>query len=185
MSKYGEVRYSCLPEHVSIDAWLTANDAEEGVVIARIDNNTKHVDYVDDDARYDDYAQEVITEAIKVFQTQEYTNKLYKRLRNSLDWSFQEEFYQNQDISSQYFLYDYENETFSRKSSFRLISEYIIEHFPDKIPESVCPRGDNDNSGYYVVRVDIEESDEWLQFCMYKKDARWNLEFLGLHEGEE
>ncbi len=37
MSKYCEIHYSCMPEHVSIDAWLTTDDAEEGVVIARID----------------------------------------------------------------------------------------------------------------------------------------------------
>ena len=67
-SKYGEVRadyYDDEEEKQFIDAWLTANDNEEGMVIAKIDLATKEVEYLDPDARYDSYAQEVISEVLE------------------------------------------------------------------------------------------------------------------------
>lgn len=67
MSKWAEIRndFVCEDSHkIYIDAWITDNDSEEGTVIARIDMNTKNIEYFDDDARTDDYAQEVIRETI-------------------------------------------------------------------------------------------------------------------------
>lgn len=49
---------------IDIDAWLTDDDNEEGKVIARIDMNTQNIEYFDDDAKTDPYAQEIIREAI-------------------------------------------------------------------------------------------------------------------------
>ena len=61
MGKWTEIR--C--DHVTdkwwtVDAWLTADDNEEGKVIATIDVDTARVVYLDKDAMYDEYAQEVI-----------------------------------------------------------------------------------------------------------------------------
>lgn len=67
MSKWAEIRndFVCEDSHkIYIDAWLTDDDNEEGVVIARIDMDTKKIEYFDNDAIRDDYAQEVIKEAI-------------------------------------------------------------------------------------------------------------------------
>lgn len=67
MSKGVEIRndFVCEDTHnVYIDAWLTDDDNEAGVVIARINASTKNIEYFDDDAKTDSYAQEVINEAI-------------------------------------------------------------------------------------------------------------------------
>lgn len=68
MSKYGEIRndYYCdIDEtNVYIDAWFTADDNEEGVVIAKVNYKTKEIEYLDNDARTDEYAQEVIKETL-------------------------------------------------------------------------------------------------------------------------
>lgn len=67
MSKWSEIRndFVCEDSHsVYIDAWITDDDNEEGVVIARINADTKNIEYFDDDAMTDDYAQEVIKETI-------------------------------------------------------------------------------------------------------------------------
>lgn len=71
-TKYGEVRYDFMDgiEPVSIDAWFTSDDNEEGHVIARINQKTKHVEYVDNDASYDPYAQEIIHTAIRLLELQ-------------------------------------------------------------------------------------------------------------------
>lgn len=65
-SKYAEVRYDYIDgiKPISIDAWLTEDDSEEGRVIARIDQKTKIVEYVDCDASYDAYEQETIRTTI-------------------------------------------------------------------------------------------------------------------------
>ena len=55
-------------EPVSIDAWFTDDDNEEGQVIANIDQTTKQVTYLDDDASYDPYAQEIIRTAIRLLE---------------------------------------------------------------------------------------------------------------------
>ena len=67
MSKWAEIRndFVCEDSHkIYIDAWLTEDDSEEGIVIARIDMNTKNIEYFDDDAKTDDYAQEVVNETL-------------------------------------------------------------------------------------------------------------------------
>lgn len=68
MSKYGEVRNDYYDEDerkVYIDAWETYDDDEEGVVIATVNYKTKEVEYFDEDARTDEYVQEVIAETLK------------------------------------------------------------------------------------------------------------------------
>jgi len=63
MSIWGEIRNDCEDgDTVYIDAWLTADDNEEGKVIARVNVRTKEVEYLDDRARTDSYAQEMIQE---------------------------------------------------------------------------------------------------------------------------
>lgn len=67
MSKWAEVKSDYFDEDENIwcvDAWLTDDGNEEGKVIAKVNPNTKTVEYLDVDARYDDYAQEVISEVI-------------------------------------------------------------------------------------------------------------------------
>ena len=68
MSKYAEVRgnfYDDIEEVQLIDAWVTDDDNEEGVVIAKVHLDTKQVDYLDPDAKTDEYAQEVINEVLE------------------------------------------------------------------------------------------------------------------------
>ena len=63
MSIWGEIRNDCEDgDTVYIDAWLTADDNEEGKVIARVNVRTKEVEYLDDRAKTDSYAQEMIQE---------------------------------------------------------------------------------------------------------------------------
>lgn len=76
MSKYGEIRndYFCdIDEtNVYIDAWFTADDNEEGVVIAKVNYRTKEIEYLDEDARTDEYAQEVIKETLMAIDRGDY-----------------------------------------------------------------------------------------------------------------
>ena len=68
MSKYGEVRNDYYDEQeckVYIDAWFTCEDDEEGIVIATVNYKTKEIEYLDEDARTDEYAQEVIEETLQ------------------------------------------------------------------------------------------------------------------------
>lgn len=69
-TKYREVRHDFMDgiEPVSIDAWFTDDDNEEGRVIAQIDQKTKRVKYLDNDASYDPYAQEIIHTAIRLLE---------------------------------------------------------------------------------------------------------------------
>ena len=67
MSKWAEIRndyYDEEEEKVYIDAWKTCNDNEEGKVIAKIDYKTKEIQYLNETAKTDDYAQEVIIETL-------------------------------------------------------------------------------------------------------------------------
>jgi hypothetical protein len=72
MSKWSEIRNDNVEEtesmdmdsYVTIDAWLTEDDNEEGKVIARINCGTKEVTYLDEDAKTDTYAQEMINEVL-------------------------------------------------------------------------------------------------------------------------
>ncbi len=68
MSKWAEIRsdyYDDIEEVQTVDAWLIDDGDEEGEVIAKIHLDTKEVEYIDNDARYDDYAQEVINEILQ------------------------------------------------------------------------------------------------------------------------
>ena len=67
MSKWAEIRndFVCEDSHkIYIDAWMTDDDSEEGIIIARIDMDTKRIEYFDEDAKFDDYAQEIINETL-------------------------------------------------------------------------------------------------------------------------
>ena len=68
MSQWAEIRndfYSEEEGKVYIDAWLTDDSDEEGEVIAKINYKTKEIEYIEDYAKYDPYAQEVINETLK------------------------------------------------------------------------------------------------------------------------
>lgn len=63
MSKWTEIRcefYDEIEKKYSVDAWKSADDNEEGTVIAKIVPATKEIEYLDNDAKTDGYAQEVI-----------------------------------------------------------------------------------------------------------------------------
>lgn len=64
MSIWGEIRNDFQDDNgiVYIDAYLTADDNENGRVIAKVDTEAKEVEYLDDRARNDSYAQEMINE---------------------------------------------------------------------------------------------------------------------------
>ena len=49
---------------VYIDAWITPDDNEEGTVIAKVNVLTGNVQYIDDRAKTDAYAQEIINEVL-------------------------------------------------------------------------------------------------------------------------
>jgi hypothetical protein len=75
MSKYGEIRNDFYDEEekkVYIDAWFTEDDNEEGVVIAKVNYRTKAIEYIDNDARTDEYAQEIINETLKEIDDGDY-----------------------------------------------------------------------------------------------------------------
>ena len=67
-SKYTEVEsdfFDEIKERQTVDAWVTNDYNEEGTVIAEIDLAEKQVYYIDPDAKFDNYAQEVIKEVIE------------------------------------------------------------------------------------------------------------------------
>ena len=77
MSKYEEVRnnfYDSEEQKVYIDAWFTDDDNEEGVVIAKVNYKTKEIEYLDNDAKTDFYAQEIINETLNDIDNGDYTN---------------------------------------------------------------------------------------------------------------
>jgi hypothetical protein len=56
---------------ICIDAWKTDDDNEEGKVIAKVIHSKSgdvHVEYIDEKAKVDTYAQEVIKETVKKLQ---------------------------------------------------------------------------------------------------------------------
>lgn len=77
MSKYGEIRndfYDNEEQKVYIDVWFTEDDNEEGVVIAKVNYKTKEVEYLDNDAKTDSYAQEIINETLSDIDNGDYEN---------------------------------------------------------------------------------------------------------------
>lgn len=68
MSKWAEIRndnYDVEERCICIDAWQTLNGNEEGKVIAKVYIDEAKVEYLDEDARTDVYAQEIIDEAVR------------------------------------------------------------------------------------------------------------------------
>ena len=68
MSKWAEIKSDYYDDEEGkqyVDAWLTDDGNEEGEVIAKINLATNEVEYLDSDARYDEYAQEVIGEVLE------------------------------------------------------------------------------------------------------------------------
>lgn len=66
MSIWGEIRNDFEDDNqiVHIDAWLTDDDNEEGKVIAKVNVQTKEVEYLNDRAKTNAYAQEMIQELL-------------------------------------------------------------------------------------------------------------------------
>jgi len=57
-----------------IDAWTTPDDNEVGRVIAKINTQTKEITYLDERAKSDKYAQEVINDTIKEIREEQRTS---------------------------------------------------------------------------------------------------------------
>ena len=75
MSKWREIRNNYCDEEegrVYIDAWKTSNGNEEGKVIAKIDYKTKEIEYLNEAAKTDEYAQEVIKEVLDSIDNGDY-----------------------------------------------------------------------------------------------------------------
>ena len=75
MSKWREIRNDYCDEEegkVYIDAWKTSNGNEEGKVIAKVDYKTKEIEYLNEAAKTDEYAQEVIKEVLDSIDNGDY-----------------------------------------------------------------------------------------------------------------
>ena len=65
MSKWKEIRctfFNAMEEKYMVDAWETDNDNEKSTRIAKIDIADGTVEFIDEDAKTDEYAQKVIKE---------------------------------------------------------------------------------------------------------------------------
>lgn len=66
MNIWGEIRNDYDEDGlIFIDAWETADDNEEGVVIAKVNPKTGDIEYLDTRAKTDQNAQEVIMDTLK------------------------------------------------------------------------------------------------------------------------
>ena len=75
MSIWSEIRNNYCDDdtkEVYIDAFLTDYSLEEGTVIAKISLETMDVEYLDEDAKTDSYAQEIIKETIDLIKCGEF-----------------------------------------------------------------------------------------------------------------
>lgn len=75
MSKWAEIRNNYCDEEegkVYIDAWKTSNGNEEGEAIAKVDYKTKEIEYLNEAAKTDEYAQEVIKEVLDSIDNGDY-----------------------------------------------------------------------------------------------------------------
>ena len=75
-SKWAEIRNNFFDEEdrvVCIDAGLTDDSNEEGKIIAKINVDTQKITYIDNDAKKDKYANEMIQEVFSDIK-----NGLYK-----------------------------------------------------------------------------------------------------------
>lgn len=65
MSKWKEIRctfFNAMEEKYMVDAWETDNDNEKSTRIAKIDIADGTVEFIDEDAKTDEYAQKVLKE---------------------------------------------------------------------------------------------------------------------------
>ena len=68
MSKWSDIRCDFFDEKEEkyyMYAWKTDNDEGEGTIIAKLDLADETVEYIDEDAKTDEYAQEVIKEMLE------------------------------------------------------------------------------------------------------------------------
>ena len=68
MSKWKDIRCDFFDENEEkymMDAWKTNSDNEEGTVIAKLDLADGTVEYIDEAAKTDEYAQTVIKEMLE------------------------------------------------------------------------------------------------------------------------
>ena len=68
MSKWSDIRCDFFDEEEEkyfMEAWRTDDDNEESAVIAKLDLANETVEYLDEDAKTDEYAQEVIKEMLE------------------------------------------------------------------------------------------------------------------------
>ena len=68
MSKWKDIRCDFFDENEEkymVDAWETNSDNEEGTVIAKLDLADGTVEYIDEVAKTDEYAQTVIKEMLE------------------------------------------------------------------------------------------------------------------------
>lgn len=85
MSKWSEIRNDFVDSDniMYFDGYLTDDDNEEGKVIATLNLNNMMLEYLDDDARTDELAQEWIDDAISCY----YENRFVVwRCPNTKDW---------------------------------------------------------------------------------------------------
>lgn len=72
MSKWKEIRNDNFDENercITIDAWKTSNQNEEGKIIAKVyEDGEKGTIYIDKEAETDEYAQKMINEVIMMFE---------------------------------------------------------------------------------------------------------------------
>ena len=117
MSIWKEIRnhhYDEGEEKIFIDAYLTNNASEEGRVIAKVDMSCI-VEYINERARTDAYAQEIISDTqFDILAKQTY--ELYKK-----DWC----------DSRGYNLQDYDEELGFNGESFACFDEYRETEFQD------------------------------------------------------
>lgn len=103
MSKWKEIKCDFFNEKEGkymVDAWKTDNDSEEGTVIAKLDLADSTVEYIDEDAKTDVYAQAVIKKMLEngyndrqLVDTQELFSmdesdialEVHKRFENSME----------------------------------------------------------------------------------------------------
>lgn len=65
MNIWGEIRNDFQDDDiVHIDAWITPDDNEAGTVIAKVNVRTQEVEYLDDRARTDSHAQNMIQDSL-------------------------------------------------------------------------------------------------------------------------
>ena len=118
MSIWSEVKcnhFDEIKQKWVVDAWLTGNDGEEGKIIAKVDLNCV-VEYIDERAKTDAYAQEIIADVR--FDT--LVNRVYDLYVK--DWC----------DSRGFDLKDYDYEQGYNGESFVCRDEFINVEFNDK-----------------------------------------------------